>query len=126
IRFEVEGGRIVNATASDTKRINDILNTDDGARSFGEFALGLNPYITNPMVDTLFDEKISGSFHLTPGRAYEDTDNGNRSAVHWDLVQIQTPEYGGGEIWFDDVLIRKDGLFVPEALHGLNPINLID
>ncbi len=121
VRFTVEGGKIVKAEANDTKRINEFLDTDAGARYFGEFALGINPYILSPMKDILFDEKICGSFHLTPGRAYEDADNGNRSAVHWDLVMIQRPEYGGGEIWFDGELIRKDGLFVPEDLKCLNP-----
>ena len=101
------------------------LDTDEGARYLGEFALGLNPLIKKPMKDTLFDEKIGGSLHLTPGRAYEDADNGNRSSVHWDLVLIQTPEWGGGEIYFDDVLVRKDGLFVLPELEGLNPDNLL-
>ncbi|HPJ21539.1 MAG TPA: aminopeptidase, partial [Clostridia bacterium] len=81
-------------------------------------------YITYPMKDTLFDEKIAGSIHLTPGECYEEADNGNKSAIHWDLVLIQTPEYGGGEIYFDDVLVRKDGLFVVDELRGLNPENL--
>ncbi len=90
----------------------------------GEFALGVNPYITKAMGDILFDEKISGSIHFTPGQSYEDAPNGNKSAIHWDLVQVQTPEYGGGEIYFDDVLIRKDGLFVLEELKCLNPENL--
>ncbi len=76
------------------------------------------------MKDTLFDEKIAGSIHLTPGACYEEADNKNKSAIHWDLVLIQTPEYGGGEIYFDDVLVRKDGLFVVEQLKGLNPENL--
>lgn len=124
IVFEVENGKIVKATANDTERINELLDTDEGARYFGEFSFGLNPYILHPMKDTLFDEKIAGSFHLTPGCAYEDADNGNRSAVHWDLVMIQRPEYGGGEIYFDDVLIRKDGLFVLPELQVLNPENL--
>ena len=78
----------------------------------------------HPMKDTLFDEKIAGSFHLTPGAAYEDAFNGNKSSVYWDLVMIQRPEYGGGEIYFDDVLIRKDGIFVIPELEGLNPENL--
>ena len=69
--------------------------------------------------------KIAGSFHFTPGQAYEEADNGNRSQVHWDMVQIQRPEYGGGEIWFDGELIRKDGLFVKEALKTLNPDYLL-
>lgn len=124
IRFEIENGKIINATANDNERINQLLDTDEGARYFGEFAIGVNPYILNPMKDTLFDEKIAGSFHLTPGMAYEDAPNGNESAVHWDLVMIQRPEYGGGEIYFDDVLIRKDGLFTLPELMCLNPDNL--
>ncbi len=124
IKLEFENGKIVHATGSDTKRLNEILDTDEGARYIGEFAIGFNPYITKPMLDVLFDEKIAGSFHFTPGQAYEDVGNGNKSAVHWDMVFIQTPEYGGGEIYFDNELIRKDGLFVPSDLHGLNPENL--
>ncbi len=124
IVFEVKNGKIVKATANDNRRINELLDTDDGARCFGEFALGVNPYILHPMKDTLFDEKIAGSFHLTPGAAYEDAFNGNKSAVHWDLVMIQRPEYGGGEIYFDDVLIRKDGIFIVPQLESLNPENL--
>ena len=124
IRFEIKDGKIIKATANDNERINQLLDTDGGARYFGEFAIGVNPYILNPMKDTLFDEKIAGSFHLTPGMAYEDAPNGNDSAVHWDLVMIQRPEYGGGEIYFDDVLIRKDGLFILPELMCLNPDNL--
>lgn len=124
IVFEIKDGKIVKATANNSERINELLDTDDNARYFGEFAIGVNPFILHPMKDTLFDEKITGSFHLTPGAAYEDAFNGNKSAVHWDLVMIQRPEYGGGEIWFDDVLIRKDGLFVLPELQGLNPENL--
>ncbi len=124
IRFEFKNGRIVKATANDTERINKLLDVDEGARYVGEFSFGVNPYINRAMKDTLFDEKIAGSFHFTPGAAYDDCDNGNKSAAHWDLVCIQTPEYGGGEIWFDGVLIRKDGRFVPKELQGLNPENL--
>ena len=124
IVFQVENGKIVKATANDTKKINDLLDVDEGARYFGEFAIGVNPYILHPMKDTLFDEKIAGSVRLRPGMCYEDAPNGNKSANHWDLVMIQRPEYGGGEIWFDDVLIRKDGIFVLPELEGLNPENL--
>lgn len=124
IRFEFEKGKIVKATADKTEKLNQVLDTDEGARYIGEFALGLNPYITQPMLDILFDEKIGGSFHFTPGNAYEETDNGNRSEVHWDIVMMQTPEYGGGEIYFDGELVRKDGLFIPEDLQPLNPKNL--
>lgn len=126
ITFRFENGKIVEATANDTERINHVLNTDEGARYIGEFAIGVNPYILKPMKDTLFDEKIMGSFHFTPGNCYEEeAPNGNSSAIHWDLVCIQTPEFGGGEIYFDDVLIRKDGRFVVKELEGLNPENLI-
>lgn len=124
IVFEFKDGKIIHATSNNTKRINELLDTDDGARYIGEFAIGVNPFILEPMKDTLFDEKIAGSFHFTPGAAYEDAYNGNDSALHWDLVMIQRPEYGGGEIWFDDVLIRKDGLFVLPELFCLNPENL--
>lgn len=124
IRLVFKNGRIVEATANDTVRINTVFDRDEGARAVGEFAIGVNPYITEPMKDTLFDEKIAGSFHFTPGNAYDDCDNGNRSSLHWDLVCIQTPEYGGGEMYFDGVLVRKDGRFVLDELQPLNPENL--
>jgi aminopeptidase len=124
VRLEFNDGKVVNATSNNTKKINEILDTDAGARYIGEFSLGFNPYILNPMCDILFDEKIAGSLHFTPGQAYEDCDNGNRSAVHWDMVLIQRKEWGGGEIWFDGELIRKDGIFMPRDLKGLNPQNL--
>ncbi|HOC54455.1 MAG TPA: aminopeptidase [Verrucomicrobiota bacterium] len=122
--LEFKKGRIVKATANNTRRLNEILDTDPGARYTGEFSLGLNPRILQPMCDILFDEKIAGSLHLTPGQAYEECDNGNHSAVHWDMVLIQRPDWGGGEVWFDGRLIRKDGLFVPKDLKPLNPANL--
>lgn len=125
IRFEFKDGKIVKATANNTKELNKILDIDEGARYIGEFAIGLNPYIEKPIGDTLFDEKIKGSFHFTPGDSLQESDNGNRSSIHWDIVNIQTSEHGGGEIWFDDVLIRKDGIFVLEELKGLNPENLL-
>ncbi|MBU8871539.1 MAG: aminopeptidase [Gemmatimonadales bacterium] len=125
IRFEVKDGKIVKATCDgEESKLNEALDIDEGARYFGEFALGVNPYITKPMLDTLFDEKIGGSFHLTPGNAYETANNGNKSALHWDIVCIQTPEWGGGEIRFDDTLIRQDGLFLLPELEGLNPESL--
>ena len=124
VRLEFRDGKIVNATSSNTKRLNEILDTDPGARYIGEFSLGFNPYIQSPMCDILFDEKIAGSLHFTPGQAYEVADNGNRSAVHWDMVLIQRPEWGGGEVWFDGELIRKNGMFLPKDLKPLNPENL--
>lgn len=125
IRLEFKDGKIVDATANNTEKLNKILDADPGARYIGEFALGFNPYILHPMRDILFDEKISGSFHFTPGQCYEQTENGNRSQVHWDMVNIQREDYGGGTIHFDGKLIRKDGLFVPKALQALNPENLV-
>ena len=122
--LEFKDGKIINATANDNQKVNAIFDTDDGARYVGEFAFGVNPYIVNPMGDILFDEKISGSIHFTPGACYDDCYNGNVSAIHWDLVQIQTKEYGGGEIYLDGELIRKDGLFVVDDLRCLNPENL--
>lgn len=124
IRLVLKDGKIVEATASDTEGINSILDSDEGARYIGEFSLGFNPFILHPMQDTLFDEKIAGSLHFTPGNAYETADNGNRSQVHWDMVLIQRPEYGGGEVWFDNECIRRDGIFLPTDLQGLNPENL--
>lgn len=126
IRYVVKDGKIVEATAGAmTDKLNEILDTDPGARYFGEWAIGFNPYVLHPMKDTLFDEKIAGSFHLTPGNAYDPPGgNGNKSAVHWDTVLIQREDYGGGEIWFDGRLVRKDGLFVVPELEGLNPTNL--
>lgn len=125
IKLEFKNGKIVNAASNDNERINKIFDTDEGARYIGEFAIGVNPYITKPMKDTLFDEKIMGSFHFTPGACYDEAPNGNKSTIHWDLVCIQTKEYGGGEMYFDDVLIRKDGVFVVDELKCLNPENLI-
>ncbi len=124
VRLEFKDGKVIKATSNNTKRLNEILDTDPGARYVGEFALGFNPYILNPMCDILFDEKIAGSLHFTPGQAYEVCDNGNRSAVHWDMVLIQRKDWGGGEVWFDGELIRKDGLFLPKDLKPLNPQNL--
>ena len=124
VRLRFENGKIVEATANNTERINQVFDTDEGARYVGEFAIGVNPYIQNPMLDILFDEKIDGSFHFTPGSSYDEAFNGNKSNVHWDLVSIQRPEWGGGEIWFDGVLIRKDGRFVVPELECLNPENL--
>ena len=122
VRLEFSNGRIVNATAgAKTKELNRILDSDEGARYIGEFAIGVHPGIREPMRDILFDEKIGGSFHFTPGQAYEDADNGNRSQVHWDLVNIQRKDYGGGEMKFDGRLVRKNGVFLDKALAAINP-----
>jgi aminopeptidase len=118
-------GKIIRARSDKPENLNAVLDTDEGSRYIGEFSLGVNPYITEPMLDILFDEKISGSFHFTPGNSYDNAFNGNRSQVHWDLVCIQTPAFGGGEIYFDQRLIRKDGRFVVKSLQSLNPENLL-
>jgi aminopeptidase len=123
VRFRFENGKIVEAHCNgNDEALNKILDTDEGARYIGEFALGVNPHVLKPMRDILFDEKIAGSFHLTPGQCYDEAPNGNESAIHWDLVCIQRPEYGGGEIYFDGKLIRKDGIFTDPELAILNPI----
>lgn len=120
ISFRFENGKIVEAHSDNDVLINQVLDTDEGARYVGEFALGCNPQVTFPLDNTLFDEKIAGSLHFTPGNSYDDCDNGNKSANHWDLVLIQTPEYGGGEIYMDGELVRKDGVFIHPALKDLN------
>jgi aminopeptidase len=124
VRLEFKDGKIVGATSNNTEKLNKILDSDPGARYIGEFSLAFNPHILHPMRDILFDEKIRGSFHFTPGQCYEETENGNRSQVHWDMVCIQRPDYGGGMIHFDGKLIREDGRFVPKSLQGLNPERL--
>ena len=125
IRLDFESGRIVKATANNTGKLNEILDSDEGARYIGEFSIAFNPHILHPIRDILFDEKIAGSFHFTPGQAYEIAGNGNKSRIHWDMVNIQRSDYGGGEIWFDGKLIRKDGEFVIPALKKLNPDYLL-
>ncbi|MEY9865359.1 aminopeptidase [Peribacillus sp. B2I2] len=124
MELNIEKGKIIKAISNQPAKMNRILDIDEGSRFIGEFAIGINPYILEPMDDTLFDEKISGSLHLALGLAYGEADNGNRSSIHWDMVLIQRPEYGGGDIYFDDVLIRRDGIFILPELHALNPNSL--
>jgi len=123
VRLDFRDGKIVEATSNQTKKLNAVLDSDAGARYIGEFSLGCNPYIMHPMRDILFDEKIAGSFHFTPGQAYREADNGNRSQVHWDMVSIQRKDYGGGEIYFDGKLVRQNGEFLPKSLLSLNWVN---
>jgi len=125
VRFEFRKGKIINASANASARVNSMLDIDEGARYLGEFAFGVNPYIHRPLLDTLFDEKIAGSVHVTPGNSYDDCFNGNRSSLHWDLVLMQDEAAGGGEIWLDGELVRKNGKFVAPDLECLNPENLV-
>jgi aminopeptidase len=120
VRLDFRDGKVVEASSNETRKLNAVLDSDAGARYIGEFSLGCNPYIMHPMRDILFDEKIAGSFHFTPGQAYQEADNGNRSQVHWDMVNIQRKEYGGGEIYFDGELVRRNGEFLPKQLRSLN------
>jgi aminopeptidase len=124
VRLVFRDGKIVEASSSATDKLNEVLNTDPGARYVGEFAVGFNPFVTKPMKDILFDEKIAGSIHFTPGACYDEASNGNKSKIHWDLVMRQTPEVGGGEVWFDGKLVRKNGRFLVKELKGLNPEKL--
>ncbi|MCH2115102.1 MAG: aminopeptidase [Pirellulales bacterium] len=120
IEFEFQDGKVVRASANETEKLEAILDSDEGARYGGEWSMGTNNHVRHPMLDTLFDEKIGGSFHFALGKAYDVADNHNRSRIHWDLVLIQREDYGGGEIWFDGQLLRKNGHFVPADLQGLN------
>ena len=120
VSLTFKDGKIIEASSNNNEKLKEIFETDEGARYVGEFSLGFNPVIKEPMGDILFDEKIAGSLHFTPGCSYDECPNGNKSNIHWDLVLIQRKEYGGGEIYFDDVLIRKDGLFVLPELENLN------
>lgn len=125
VMFTFRNGRIIDAQANDSKKLNQILDTDDGSRFIGEIGIGLNPYITKPILDILFDEKIWGSVHLAVGTAPVQCEDANLSSIHWDIVQIQREEYGGGELWFDDLLVRKNGYFVVQDLFELNPNNFL-
>ena len=119
VKLKVEKGVVVDFDSSNNGALEEILDTDEGARRFGEFSFGLNPIIKNPMYDILFDEKIYGSNHLTLGNDYEIAPNGNTSNIHWDLVCI------GADVFLDGELIRKNRLFVKESLKGLNPNKLL-
>lgn len=124
VRLALKNGRVTEAASTNSEHLHKVLDTDEGARHIGEFAIGFNPFITEPMLDILFDEKIAGSFHFTPGQAYEIADNGNRSSIHWDMVCMQDEAHGGGEIRFDNEVIRKNGRFTTPDLLALNPENL--
>lgn len=119
VKLEVKDGVVTGFDSSNNAALEEILDTDEGARQFGEFSFGLNPVIEKPMYDILFDEKIYGSNHLTLGKDYAIAPNGNSSNIHWDLVCI------GADVFFDGKLVRKGRQFVKEELKGLNPEALL-
>lgn len=119
VELHVKDGVVVDFDSSNNAALRDILDTDEGARRFGEFSFGTNPVIESPMYDILFDEKIYGSNHLTLGQDYDEAANGNKSAIHWDLVCI------GADVYLDGVLIRNGREFVHPKLVGLNPSALL-
>lgn len=119
VKLEVRDGVVIDFDSSNNEQLEEILDTDDGARRFGEFSFGLNPVIASPMRDILFDEKIYGSNHLTLGNDYEIAPNGNESNIHWDLVCI------GADVYLDGEKIREGRQFVTEDLQGLNPEALL-
>ena len=123
--LEFKNGKVIKESSSNTPALQNELNQDEGSRYVGEFAFGVNPHISKPMYDTLFDEKMRGSIHMALGSSYPDAFNGNKSQIHWDIIQSHEPEFGGGEVWFDDFLIRKDGKFLTKELQVLNPENLV-
>ena len=119
VRLEFQEGKVVRASTSGNQNdLEMILNTDEGARYIGEFALGINPGIRRATGSILFDEKIALSLHTALGSCYNECPNGNKSAIHWDLIKILDTE---GEIWFDENLIQKDGSYVHPDLLDLNP-----
>lgn len=119
VRLVVKNGVVTDFDSSDNTALEGILDTDAGAKQFGEFSFGLNPVIEKPMYDILFDEKIYGSNHLTLGNDYEIAPNGNESNIHWDLVCI------GADVWLDGKMIRKGRQFITDDLTGLNPESLL-
>ncbi len=120
VKLVVKDGVVTDFDSSNNDALEEILDTDEGARRFGEFSFGLNPIIKEPMYDILFDEKIYGSNHLTLGKDYEIAPNGNSSNIHWDLVCI------GADVYFDGELVRKGREFVKEELRRLNPSEILN
>lgn len=126
IRLWFEKGRVVRCEdgGGNTEELEKILNRDEGSRYVGEWSIAYHPVIRKPMRDILFDEKIGGSWHMALGQCYDEAPNGNTSGLHWDLVQIQRADCGGGTIEFDGATVRRDGLFVVDDLKPLNPERL--
>lgn len=117
IWVKVKNGKIIDSKCNLDKEFTQILNSDEGSRYFGEFAFGLNPYIKKNYNDNLFNEKMIKTIHFAIGEPHYNTDNGNRSIMHWDLI-IDMQK--GGKIFFDDVLIQENGVFIDKRLLDLN------
>jgi aminopeptidase len=110
VRLRFEEGKVVDAAADKNEEfLLKIIDTDEGSRRVGEFAIGTNEGITRFTRQILFDEKINGSFHMALGIGYPETGSRNKSAIHWDLI---CDLRDGGEIWVDDELIYRNGKFV--------------
>jgi aminopeptidase len=109
VELRFENGKIVNATATKGEDyLNSILNTDEGARYLGEFAIGTNRGIQKFTRNILFDEKIAGTVHMAVGKGYPDTGSKNDSAHHWDMICDMR---SGGEIRVDGALFYQNGEF---------------
>ena len=110
VRLTFREGKVVEAKAMKNEIfLQKILDTDDGARYVGEFAIGTNEGIQQFTREILFDEKIGGTFHMALGAGYPETGSRNQSSIHWDMICDLRTE---GEIWVDDVLLHRNGRFV--------------
>jgi aminopeptidase len=109
VRLQFEHGKVIQAHADkDEEFLIKTLDTDNGARYIGEFAIGTNEGINRFTGEILFDEKINGSFHMALGAGYPETGSKNESAIHWDMICDLRQ---GGEIRVDGELLYRDGKF---------------
>ncbi|NDJ51876.1 MAG: aminopeptidase [Chloroflexi bacterium] len=105
-----ENGRVVKSDAQQgADHLLSVLDTDEGARTLGEFAIGTNHEVDRFTRDILFDEKIGGTVHMAVGLSYPQTGGLNKSAVHWDMICDMR---SGGEITVDGELFYQDGEFL--------------
>jgi aminopeptidase len=109
IRLQVEAGEVVHWEAKSGKDLLDQIFAVEGARRFGEVAIGTNYHIKRATRNILFDEKIGGTIHMAVGQAYFQTGGKNQSAIHWDMI---TDMQAQGQIWADGNLIYEKGMFL--------------
>jgi aminopeptidase len=110
IRLRFSAGRVVDATAAKGEPfLVAMLDQDPGARVLGEIALGVNYAVRQYTKNTLFDEKIGGTFHAAVGAAYPETGGTNQSGLHWDMV---CDLHDGGRVFVDGQLISENGRFL--------------